>query len=157
MKTQKIGVIADTHGLLRPEAIEALKGSDLIVHAGDIGKPEILEALKSVAPVVAIRGNIDTGEWCQSLPIGETVEAGEHKLYVIHNLSDLEVDPKTAGFKGVIFGHSHQPSMETRNGVLFLNPGSAGPRRFKLPISVAIIEIKGEELKPELIKIIPGV
>ena len=153
MNEQRIGVIADTHGLLRPEAIKALKGSSLIIHAGDIGEPEILETLKLVAPVVAVRGNIDQGLWCQSLPYSETVEIGEKRLYVIHDLSDLDLEPSTAGLSGLIFGHSHQPSIGTRNGVIFLNPGSAGPRRFKLPICVAMIEIKGDVLKPRLIEL----
>jgi putative phosphoesterase len=153
MDKQRIGVIADTHGLLRPEAIEALKGSSLIVHAGDIGKLEVLEALKDVAPVVAVRGNIDKEPWCQSLPFFETVAIGQKRLYVIHDLSDLDLDPSAAGFDVVIFGHSHQPSIERRNEVVFLNPGSAGPRRFNLPLCVALIDVNGTTLKPRLIEL----
>lgn len=153
MNQQRIGVIADTHGLLRPEAIEALRGSDLIIHAGDIGKPQVLEILKNIAPVVAIRGNIDKGTWCQSLSLSEVIQFGQKWLYVIHELSELDLDPSASGFDAVIFGHSHQPSIETRNGVVFLNPGSAGPRRFKLPISLAIIDMKANVLKPQLIEL----
>jgi putative phosphoesterase len=149
----KIGVIADTHGLLRPEAIEPLQGSNLIIHAGDIGKLDVLKALKHIAPVVAVRGNVDKGSWCASLSLTETVEIGQSWLYVIHELSQLDLDPSAAGFGAVIFGHSHQPSIETRNGVIFLNPGSAGPRRFQLPISVAIIEVQENVLKPQLVEL----
>jgi hypothetical protein len=152
MHEQRIGVIADTHGLLRPEAVEVLKSSSLIIHAGDIGKPEVLEGLKRIAPVVAIRGNVDTAPWCQSLPHSEAVQVGQIWLYVIHDLASLDLDPGAAGFGGVIFAHSHQPSVETRNGVMFLNPGSAGPRRFRLPVSVALIEVKANTLKPQLIE-----
>jgi putative phosphoesterase len=153
MNKQRIGVIADTHGLLRPEAIDALKGSSLIIHAGDIGKPEILEALNHLAPVVAVRGNVDKEPWSQSLPLTQVVEVGQTWLYVIHELSSLDIDPSAAGFGCVIFGHSHKPSLETHNGVIFLNPGSAGPRRFKLPISVAVIDVKENVLKPRLVEL----
>ena len=153
MDEQQIGVIADTHGLVRPEAVDALKGSSLIIHAGDSGKPEVLEALNGIAPVIAVRGNIDKGSWSQSLPFSEVVGIGQSWLYVIHELSNLDLDPRAAGFAAVIFGHSHQPSIETRDGVIFLNPGSAGPRRFKLPISVAIIEVKENILAPKLIEL----
>jgi putative phosphoesterase len=153
MNEQRIGVIADTHGLLRSEAVEVLNSSSLIIHAGDIGQPEVLEALKRIAPVVAVRGNVDKGSWGQSLPLSEVVEFGQTWLYVIHELSTLDLDPHAAGFSAVIFGHSHQPSIETRNGVIFLNPGSAGPRRFELPVSVAIIEVKENVLKPQLIEL----
>ena len=153
MNEQRIGVIADTHGLLRPEAIEVLKGSDLIIHAGDIGKPEVLEGLKNIAPVFAVRGNVDKGLWTESLTLSDVVEAGQTRLYVIHEISNLDLDPRAAGFDAVIFGHSHQPSIETRNGVMFINPGSAGPRRFQLPLSVAIIEVKENVLKPRLIEL----
>jgi putative phosphoesterase len=148
-----IGVISDTHGLLRAEAVEALKGSNLIIHAGDVGKPEVLKALKQIAPVVAIRGNIDKGAWCQSMPLTETVEIGKIRFYVLHKLAGLDLDPAAAGFTCVIYGDSHQPSLETRNGVIFLNPGSAGPRRFKLPVSVAMIEVHGNTIKPKLIEL----
>ena len=144
-------MIADTHGLLRPEAIEALKGSHLILHAGDIGTPDVLEALQQIAPVVAVRGNVDKASWSQALALTEVVQVGPRWIYVIHELAKLDLDPRAAGFAAVIFGHSHQPSIETRDGVIFLNPGSAGPRRFRLPVSVAIIEVKGNALLPKLV------
>lgn len=153
MNAQRIGVIADTHGLLRPEACKALQGSSLIIHAGDVGMPEVLEGLKRLAPVVAVRGNVDREAWCRSLPLSQTVEIGSNRLFVIHDLSDPDLDPEAAGVDAVIFGHSHQPSIQTRNGVLFLNPGSAGPRRFKLPVSVAVIEIKGDVLRSQLVEL----
>ncbi len=150
---QRIGVIADTHGLLRQEALDALSGSSLILHAGDVGKPEVLAALRQVAPVVAVRGNVDTGTWAQSLPTTQVVEAGRAWIYVLHDLAALEIDPRAAGCSAVVFGHSHRPSIEMRNGVLFLNPGSAGPRRFRLPVSVATIRVRDTMLEPELIEL----
>ena len=129
-------MISDTHGLLRPEAVEALKGSELIIHAGDVGAPEILEALGRIAPVVAVRGNVDTAPWARTLPVTEVVEAGGSLLYVLHQVDHLDLDPGAAGFAAVIYGHSHKPSAEIRRGVLFLNPGSAGPRRFNLPVTL---------------------
>lgn len=153
MNEGRIGVIADTHGLLRPEAVEVLKGSSLILHAGDIGKPEILEALQQIAPVIAVRGNADKGTWAQALPSSQVVQVGQHWLYVIHDLGDLDLQPGAAGFGAVIFGHSHQPALETRNGVTYLNPGSAGPRRFRLPVSLAVIEVQGKLLRPQLVEL----
>lgn len=153
MNGRQIGVISDTHGLLRPESIEALKGSNLIIHAGDVGELEILEALKQIAPVIAIRGNADCEPWSESLPLSHTVEVGQKRLFVIHDLFNLDLDPVDAGFDCVIFGHSHLPSIEMRNGILFLNPGSAGQRRFNLPVSVAIIEVQENTLKPRLIEL----
>jgi putative phosphoesterase len=147
------GVISDTHGLLRPEAVKALAGVDMIIHAGDIGKPEILEALRVIAPVVAVRGNNDTGDWARTLPETEVVEAGRIALYVLHDVHALDLDPAAAGFGAVISGHSHQPAMARRRGVLFLNPGSAGPRRFKLPVSLARLAIRGETLDAQLINL----
>lgn len=144
-----IGVIADTHGLLRPEAIEALQGVSLILHAGDVGKPEILTQLGEVAPVKAVRGNVDRGEWAQQLPVTEVAEVGGVFLYMLHILDDLDLDPVAAGFKVVVFGHSHKPSQEVKKGVLYLNPGSAGPRRFKLPVSLALVKVRGEEVEVE--------
>ena len=146
-----IGVISDTHGLLRPQALDALRGADLIIHAGDVGKPEILAPLRALAPTYAVRGNVDHGEWAERLPTTEIVHAGDLMLYVLHNIADLDLDPPTAQFAAVIYGHSHQPSIETRDGVLYLNPGSAGPRRFSLPISLARIIVAGGKLTPELI------
>jgi putative phosphoesterase len=138
-----VGVISDTHGLVRPQALAALAGSDLIVHAGDIGAPEVLEALEAIAPVHAIRGNNDVGGWARSLPETRRVEAGGEVLYVLHALADLGRDPGPAGFAAVIAGHSHRPSLERREGVLFVNPGSAGPRRFTLPVAIARLTVRG--------------
>lgn len=146
-----VGVISDTHGLMRPQALDALAGSDLIIHAGDVGKPEVLDALRMLAPVHAVRGNVDKGSWAARLPMTEVVEAGRHRLYVLHIVDALDLDPPTAGFAAVIYGHSHKPSIETRDGVLWLNPGSAGPRRFDLPVSVARVRVTGSELVPELV------
>ncbi|HKB07967.1 MAG TPA: metallophosphoesterase family protein [Candidatus Polarisedimenticolia bacterium] len=154
--TQAIGVISDTHGLLRPGAINALRGSDLIVHAGDIGGPEILEALRRIAPVVAVRGNNDKRDWARDLHDTEVVRAGDALLYVLHDLHELDLDPSAAGFKAVISGHSHQPKVEERAGVLYLNPGSAGPRRFRLPIAVARLRIDGSVLWPEIVELPEG-
>lgn len=150
----QIGVISDTHGLLRPEAIEALIGSDLILHAGDIGKPEILEELNTIAPVVAVRGNNDTGAWAQTIPETETITVENVTIHLLHIAKDLKLDPKTAGIQVVISGHSHKPSLEQREGVLFLNPGSAGPRRFKLSISVACLYVKDAIVHAQLINLL---
>src|SRR5215813_15356437 len=145
-----VGVISDTHGLLRPEAIHALRGSDLIIHAGDVGDPAIIETLRNIAPVFAVRGNIDKGDWAAKLPMTELVEAGQCLFFVLHDIAELDLDPAVAGFAAVVFGHSHQPLIERREGVLFLNPGSAGPRRFKLPIAVARVRVAGQGLEPEI-------
>jgi putative phosphoesterase len=154
MKAQtSIGVISDTHGLVRPQAVQALRGSDLIVHAGDVGHPDVLDALKALAPVVAVRGNNDRGPWAESLPTTEIVEVAGTFLYVLHDLAELEVDPKAAGFHAVIAGHSHQPKLERREGVLYLNPGSAGPRRFKLPVALARLEIGPLGIHAELLEL----
>jgi putative phosphoesterase len=146
-----IGVISDTHGLLRPEALEALAGSEMIIHAGDVGDPNILDLLRTLAPVVAVRGNIDKGPWADTLPETAWVESGGAALYVLHDVNRLDLDPTAAGLRGVISGHSHQPSIRTTDGVLFLNPGSAGPRRFKLPITVARLYLTGETIEAERI------
>ncbi len=156
MEEHLIGVISDTHGLMRPEALEALAGSELIVHAGDIGKPQVLESLRAIAPVVAVRGNIDKGEWAQALPKFEIAEVARNLLYVVHDLNELDLDPGAAGFSAVVSGHSHQPSIRYRKGVLLLNPGSAGPRRFNLPVSVALIYVKDGKLEPRLIDLTGG-
>jgi uncharacterized protein len=148
-----VGVISDTHGLLRPEAVAALRGSDLIVHAGDVGVPQVLEQLRAIAPTRAVRGNVDTAPWAQALPMTEVVEAGGVHLYMLHQLAHLDLDPKAAGFAAVIFGHTHRPEAETRNGVLYLNPGSAGPRRFSLPIAIAKLQVVGGELSHEIIEL----
>ena len=132
-----LGVISDTHGLMRPEAVDRLRGSDLIVHCGDIGAPEVLDALRALAPVRAVRGNNDKGPWAFELPTDDVIEVGVHTLYVIHDLGELSLEPAAAGFTAVLSGHSHRPLVEERKGVLFVNPGSAGPRRFSLPVAVA--------------------
>jgi putative phosphoesterase len=149
----KVGVISDTHGLLRPEALELLRGSEHIIHAGDIGAPEIIPALEQIAPVSAIRGNIDVQPWAERFPETEVVELGELHIYIIHDVNALDLDPKAAGFAAVISGHSHKPAQETKNGVLYFNPGSAGPRRFKLPISVGRLEISNVRITPEILNI----
>lgn len=149
-----VGVIADTHGLVRPEAVAALQWANLIVHAGDVGKPQVLETLQRIAPVIAVRGNIDRDEWFRELPVREVVEVGAARLYVLHDLKELDFDPATSGFAAIISGHSHQPSIERRQGVLFLNPGSAGPRRFRLPITVALLHVRHGLLDGQLIELI---
>jgi putative phosphoesterase len=148
-----IGLISDTHGLLRPEVIRTFEGVELIVHAGDMGKPEVLESLRRVAPVVAVRGNVDRGLWARGLREAEVVEIGEVSLCVLHDLAMLDLDPGAAGLRGIIYGHSHRPLVERRRGVLYLNPGSAGPRRFTLPVSIALLRIDGTNLQPQLIEI----
>ena len=150
---QFIGVISDTHGLLRPEAMKALRGSDLIIHAGDIGKPEVIETLRSMAPVVAVRGNNDKGRWARKFPETAVVELGEVLIYVIHDVKELEIDPAAAGFRVVISGHSHRPSITKRNGVLFLNPGSAGPRRFNLPVAVAQLRVRDQSVSARIVEL----
>jgi putative phosphoesterase len=140
-EVKSIGLISDTHGLLRREALEALGGSDLILHAGDVGKPEILEALKQIAPVVAVRGNVDKGPWAQALPETAVAEAGAVVIYVLHDVNALDLNPTAAGFQVVVSGHSHKPEKTERNGVLYINPGSAGPRRFQLPVTVARLNL----------------
>jgi hypothetical protein len=150
-----VGVISDTHGLLRPQACTALEGSDIIVHAGDVGNPQILEQLRSIAETRAVRGNIDTGAWATLLPMTDVVEVGGVHLYVLHDLAALDLDPKAAGFAAVISGHSHRPVAQMRNGVLYLNPGSAGPRRFTLPIAVARLVIGDRLLSHEIIELVP--
>lgn len=137
----RIGLISDTHGLLRPQALEALRGSELILHAGDVGKPEILTALRELAPVIAVRGNVDTSDGTRTLPETAVAEAGKVFLYVLHDLHALDLNPVAAGFHVVVSGHSHQPGKFERDGVLYINPGSAGPRRFQLPVSVARLNL----------------
>ncbi len=142
-----VGVVSDTHSLVRPEAIRALQGVDLIVHAGDVGDQAVLDALAEIAPVKAVRGNVDRGAWADRLPQTEVIEVESALLYVIHELGQLDLDPAAAGFQAVISGHSHEPIRETRDGVLFLNPGSAGPRRFSLPVALALLQVSGSELE----------
>jgi putative phosphoesterase len=136
-----IGLISDTHGLLRPQALRALEGSDMIIHAGDVGDPEILEALKTLAPVLAVRGNVDTEPWALALPETEIIETDPTTIYVLHDVHALDLDPAAAGFQIIVSGHSHKPARTEHGGVLFLNPGSAGPRRFDLPVTVARLDL----------------
>jgi putative phosphoesterase len=149
----RLGVISDTHGLLRPEAIAALRGCDLIIHAGDVGNAEVVERLAALAPTFAIRGNVDTGTWAARLPSTDVVEVGGLMFYVLHNIAELDLDPPSAGFAAVVFGHSHRPSIETHDGVLYLNPGAAGPRRFGLPVTVARVTVRGGEMLPEIVEL----
>jgi putative phosphoesterase len=147
-----IGLISDTHGLLRDKAVLALRGSELIIHAGDVGKPEVIEGLKELAPVVAVRGNIDTGAWASSLPASAVTKVGSSTIYVLHNLAELDLDPAAAGFHMVVSGHSHKPNREER-GVLYVNPGSAGPRRFRLPITIARLDTGERPWKVEFVEL----
>jgi uncharacterized protein len=149
----KIGVISDTHGLLRPEAIQALRGVDHIFHAGDVGDKAILDQLSQLAPVTAIRGNIDRTGPCAELPEIELVELSGYAIYMLHDLQALDVDPVAAGIQVVISGHSHKPQVEWKKGVLYFNPGSAGPRRFSLPVSVGYLHLREEVIEPELLTI----
>jgi putative phosphoesterase len=146
-----IGVISDTHGLLRPEALAALQGSDYIVHAGDIGDPRILNTLAAIAPITAVRGNVDHGEWAQKVPATNVLEIGEISIYVLHSLQELDLKPEAAKFAVVIYGHSHVPKQEMKNGVLYFNPGSAGPKRFKLPVSVGRLTIEDNKIKAKIL------
>jgi putative phosphoesterase len=150
----KIGVISDTHGLLRPEAVELLRGSEHIIHAGDIGSPEIIPALEKIAPVTAIRGNVDTQPWARRFAETEVVELEGFHIYVIHDANALDLNPRAAGFAAVISGHSHQPKQEMKDGVLYFNPGSAGPRRFKLPISVGRLVTADGKMSGEILEIV---
>jgi putative phosphoesterase len=145
-----VGLISDTHGLVRPEALAALKGSDLIIHAGDVGRPEVLDRLREIAPTFAVRGNIDTQAWAAALPATEAVEAGPQLIWVLHDIAQLDLDP-AVGFAAVVYGHSHKPLIETRNGVLYVNPGSAGPRRFRLPVTVGRLRVDATRIKPEIV------
>lgn len=143
----RIGLISDTHGLLRPEAVERLRGAAHIVHAGDIGAPEILAGLRALAPVTAVRGNNDRHPWARAVRETEVAQLGEVRLYVVHDLAELDIDPAADGFRVVVSGHSHRPRIEERGGVLYVNPGSAGPRRFRLPVAVARLEIDGTDVR----------
>ena len=149
----KIGVISDTHGLVRKSVLKSLKGVDLIVHAGDVGEPKVLDTLQTVAKVHPVRGNVDVGKWTNNLPLTEVVEVGQVYLYVLHDLGSLELDPAAAGFNAVISGHSHIPKIEKRDDILYLNPGSAGPKRFDYPISIAFLYIKGTSIEAEIVEL----
>jgi putative phosphoesterase len=148
-----IGLISDTHGLLRPEAIEALAGADLILHAGDIGTSEVLEQLRSLGPVVAVRGNNDRADWARAIPETEVTQVGSVCIYMLHDLNEIDLSPLASGFQVVVSGHSHQPLIEKREGVLFVNPGSAGPRRFRLPVTVARLIIDGASARGEVVQL----
>ena len=150
---QRIGLISDTHGLLRPEALSFLRGSDVIVHAGDIGNAGVLEALAGIAPVTAVRGNNDTGSWAAALPETASLRFGAVLLYALHDLAALDIDAHANGIRIVVCGHSHRPRIEERDGVLYVNPGSAGPRRFRLPVSVAELLVDGASVVPRLVEL----
>jgi putative phosphoesterase len=151
-----IGVISDTHGLLRPEALAALHGSDYIIHAGDVGDPQILDKLSAIAPVTAVRGNVDHGAWARKIPATNVLEIGEVSIYVLHSLQELDLKPEAAQFAAVAYGHSHVPKSEVKNGVLYFNPGSAGPRRFKLPVSVGRLILEGGKIDANILILEPG-
>jgi uncharacterized protein len=146
-----IGVISDTHGLLRHEALTALQGSDYIVHAGDIGDPVVLDKLEEIAPVTAVRGNVDHGAWTRKIPATNVLEVGEISMYVLHNLQELDLRPEAGKFAVVVYGHSHVPKQEWKNGVLYFNPGSAGPRRFKLPVSMGRMTIEHNKIDAKIL------
>jgi uncharacterized protein len=145
-----IGVISDTHGLLRPEALAALRGSNYIIHAGDVGDSQILDKLSAIAPVTAVRGNVDHGAWAGEIPATNVLEIGEVSIYVLHSLEELDLKPEAANFAAVVYGHSHVPEQESKNGVLYFNPGSAGPRRFRLPVSVGRPTIEGGQIDAKI-------
>jgi putative phosphoesterase len=149
----RVGIISDTHGLLRPEATAFLHGSDFIVHAGDIGHAAILEELAAIAPVTAVRGNNDKGPWAATVAEAEVLQIGNVLIYVLHNLAELALDPAAAGFHVIVSGHTHRPAVEKRDGVLYLNPGSSGPRRFKLPIAVAELHVTGESIQARVVEL----
>ena len=151
-----IGVISDTHGLLRAEAVAALAGSAMIIHAGDVGDASILARLRDIAPTVAVRGNVDTQPWARVLPLTRVVEADLHAIYVLHDLAQLDLDPRAAGLAAVVTGHSHKPRIDERDGVLYLNPGSAGPRRFDLPVTVARLTAEAGKLQATLVDLKVG-
>lgn len=150
-----VGLISDTHGLLRPEAVEALRGCAIIVHAGDVGDPKILDELSRLAPVTAVRGNIDEGDWANVLPASAVVTVDDVSIFVIHDVAELRADSAPSGHRVVVSGHSHRPGWKEERGVLFVNPGSAGPQRFKLPVSVGFLSIDGATVTPRLLTLTP--
>jgi putative phosphoesterase len=156
MRDLNIGVISDTHGLLRPEAVSALQGVDHILHAGDVGNADILVALREIAPLTAIRGNVDVFGACGQLPATEVVELGGCLFYLVHALQDLDINPQAAGVAAVVYGHSHRPDVEQRDGVLYLNPGSAGPRRFNLPVTLAKVNVVEGKVDPRIVTLADG-
>lgn len=149
----KVGIISDTHGLLRPQAIDAVSGSDFIIHAGDIGSIDVINQLRVIAPVTAIKGNIDKGTWASAFSDNEVLEVGGRFIYIIHNLNELDLDPAAAGFEVVVSGHSHKPKVKQIDDVLYVNPGSAGPRRFSLPIALAVLDITEEAIDARIIEL----
>ena len=151
-----IGVISDTHGLLRSEALAALRGSDYIIHGGDIGDPAILKKLAGIAPVTAIRGNVDRDAWTRKIPATNVLEVSGVSIYILHNLNKLDLKPEAAGFAVVVYGHTHVAKAEAKNGVLYFNPGSAGPRRFRLPVTVGRLRVKDGKASAEIVEILPG-
>ena len=148
-----VGLISDTHGLVRPQAMAALHGVDLIIHSGDIGKPQVLEALKRIAPLVAVKGNIDRDGWAKRLPETKTVRIGDIRILVIHNVNELDFNPAARRYNVIVSGHSHMPSVVTRDGVLFVNPGSAGPRRFRLPVALGKLRVAAGHATAELVEL----
>lgn len=146
-----IGVISDTHGLLRPEGVQALRGVELIIHAGDIGTQEVIDALRALAPVTAVRGNCDRGAWAEAYPLRQELSIGAASILVLHDLSELQILPPGKGVRVVISGHSHRPMIRENDGVLYLNPGAAGPRRFKLPVTLALLTVQGGKVEAEII------
>jgi putative phosphoesterase len=150
---KSIGIISDTHGVVRPQAIEALEGVEMILHAGDVGSQQVLDTLNEIAPVVAVRGNNDKGEWAESLPDWEVVEVGDVSIYMLHDVKEIDISPSGAGFQVVVSGHSHKPLIEEQRGVLYVNPGSAGPRRFSLPVSVAHLRVNGGKVQAKIIEL----
>ncbi len=149
------GIISDTHGLVRPEAVDALRGVEMILHAGDVGNPRVLEVLGGIAPVVAVRGNNDKGEWAEGLPHWQAVEIGAVSIYMLHDLKEIDISPPGGGFQVVVSGHSHRPSVEERKGVLYVNPGSAGPRRFRLPVTLAILTVADGRAEAAILPLLP--
>ncbi|MGD0098971.1 MAG: metallophosphoesterase family protein [Acidobacteriota bacterium] len=147
----RIGVISDTHRLVRPEILTALEGVEHIIHAGDMGSPDVIAELRRIAPVTAIRGNADAGDWAREFPETAIVQAGGIMIYVIHNIDSLDLDPRASEFSAVVYGHSHVPMQQTRDGVLYFNPGSAGPRRFHLPVSMGYLTVRGKSVSGEII------
>jgi putative phosphoesterase len=156
MSDSVVGLISDTHGLLRPEAVDVLRGVDHLIHAGDVGKPDLLEPLSAIAPLTVVRGNVDHGAWAEALPDTAEVELGGRFIHVRHILEELDLEPSAAGFDVVVYGHSHKPDIEHRRGVLYVNPGSAGPRRFRLPVTVARLHLTEEAPRAELITLAVG-
>lgn len=150
----RMGVLSDTHGLLRPEVLPALNGVEHILHAGDVGNPEVLDALRTIAPVTAIRGNTDTHGPCALLPETEMVELAGRFFYMVHDIAQLDIKPTSAGVHCVVYGHSHKPAAEERDGVLYLNPGACGPRRFNLPLTVSLVEIEGDRITHQLVPLL---